>query len=353
MKLKRMTVVWLSLFLVFSVVVTWMVFATLQRNIAGPTSSYSAVFSDVSGLVEGDDVRVAGVRVGRVDHIELTGNNQAKVTFRIHSNQTLYTTTLASVTYQNIIGQRYLGLTRGSVQQEGERRRLPAGAQIPEERTNPSFDISYMLNGFEPLFTELDPKQVDNLNNAIIAAFQGNEGSLLTLTTEASTLTQTLAGPDAALGELIANLDKLMVTVAKQSNNLRTMLSQSSATLSALSGRRQELVASVGSITTNVQRLSQIINAITPDVQQFIDRDPGLLKYGVGEGKPRLAFALANVPLLLKGLARMTQDGTYTNIYVCDLDFGFWRGLLNWFRMFVIRATPGNGNEVWHSAVCR
>lgn len=349
MRLKRTTVVGLVLFLVFSVAVTWMVFATLQRNISGPTSSYSAIFSDVSGVVEGDDVRVAGVRVGRVDNVELTGGNQAKVTFRVRSNQTLYTNTLASVTYQNIIGQRYLGLTQG----EGERRKLPAGAQIPEERTNPSFDISYMLNGFEPLFTELDPKQVDNLTNAIIQAFQGNQGSLLTLTTQATTLTQTLAGPDAALGDLIANLDKLMVSLAKQSTNLQTMLDQSSATLSALSGRRQELVASVGSITANVTRLSQIMNAITPDVQQFIDRDPGFLKYSVTDGKARLGFMMANVPLLLKGLARITQDGSYLDAYVCDLDLGLWRGLLSWFRAFVIAATPGNGNEVWHTAVCR
>ncbi|MEZ0053148.1 phospholipid/cholesterol/gamma-HCH transport system substrate-binding protein [Mycobacterium sp. MAA66] len=349
MKLKRVTVIGLTLFLVFSVAVTWMVFATLQRNVSGPTSSYSAVFSDVSGLAEGDDVRVAGVRVGRVDGIELTGDNQAKVTFRVHSNQTLYTNTLASVTYQNIIGQRYLGLSQG----EGERHKLPVGAQIPENRTNPSFDISYMLNGFEPLFTELDPQQVDNLTNAIIAAFQGNQGSLLTLTTQASALTQTLAGPDAALGDLIANLDKLMTTLAKQSANLETMLAQSSSTLSALSGRREELVASVGSITANVGRLSQLVSAITPDVQQFIDRNPGFLKYSTTDGKARLGYMMANVPLMLKGFARITQDGSYLDAYICDLDFGLWRGLLNWFRMFVIRATPGNGNEVWHSAVCR
>ncbi|MUL63887.1 mammalian cell entry protein [Mycobacterium sp. CBMA 234] len=349
MKLKRTTVIGLALFLVFSVAVTWMVFATLQRNIAGPTSSYSAIFSDVSGLAEGDDVRVAGVRVGRVDSIELTGDNKAKVTFQVHSNQTLYTNTLASVTYQNIIGQRYLGLSQG----DGERRKLPVGTQIPEQRTNPSFDISYMLNGFEPLFTELDPQQVDNLTGAIIKAFQGNEGSVLTLTTQASMLTQTLAGPDAALGDLIANLDKLMTTLAKQSTNLQTMLRETSASMTALNSRRDELVASVGSITTNVHRLSAIVNAITPDVQQFIDRDPGFLKYSTTDGKTRLAYAVANVPLLLKGLARAGQEGTYVDVYVCDLDFGLWRGLLNWFRMFVTRATPGNGNEVWHTAVCR
>ena len=349
MKLKRSTVVFLSLFLVFSVAVTWMVFATLQRNIAGPTSSYSSIFSDVSGLAEGDDVRVAGVRVGRVDKIELTPDNKARVNFQIHSNQTLYTTTLASVTYQNIIGQRYLGLSQG----DGERRKLPVGAQIPLDRTNPSFDISYMLNGFEPLFSELDPKQVDNLTNAIITAFQGNQGSVLALTTQASALTQTLAGPDAALGDLIANLDKLMTTLAKQSKNLETMLHETSASVASLNSRRDELVASVGAITTNVTRLSQIVNAITPDVQQFIDRDPGFLKYSTTDGKSRLGYVIANVPLMLKGLARIGQDGTYANVYVCDLDLGLWRGLLNWFRAFVKAATPGNGNEVWHSAVCR
>ncbi|TXH24564.1 MAG: MCE family protein [Mycobacterium sp.] len=349
MKLKRSTVVFLTLFLVFSVAVTWMVFATLQRNVAGPTSSYSAIFSDVSGLAEGDDVRVAGVRVGRVDKIELTPDNQAKVSFQVRSNQTLYTNTLASVTYQNIIGQRYLGLSQG----EGDKRKLAVGAQIPESRTNPSFDISYMLNGFEPLFTELDPQQVDNLTNAIITAFQGNQGSLLTLTTQASVLTQTLAGPDAALGDLIANLDRLMTTLAAQSANLQTMLHETSVSIAALNGRRDELVSSVGSITANVTRLSAIVNAITPQMQQFIDREPGFLKYSVTDGKARLGYALANVPLLLKGLARAGQEGTYIDVYVCDLDFGLWRGLLNWFRRFVVAATPGNGNETWHTAVCR
>ena len=39
--------------------------------------------------------------------------------------------------------------------------------------------------------------------------------------------------------------------------------------------------------------------------------------------------------------------------HVSDADFGLWRGLLNWFRRFVVAATPGNGNETWHTAVCR
>ncbi|TDH55963.1 MCE family protein, partial [Mycobacterium eburneum] len=75
-----------------------MVFGTLVRGVAGPTNTYSAIFTDVSGLADGDDVRVAGVRVGRVDKIELV-DALAKVTFRVQRAQTLYTNTIASVTY--------------------------------------------------------------------------------------------------------------------------------------------------------------------------------------------------------------------------------------------------------------
>ncbi len=325
-----------------------MVFATLQRNVSGPTNTYSAVFSNVSGLTEGDDVRIAGVRVGRVDTIALTGT-QATVTFRVQRNQTLYTNTIASVTYQNIIGQRYLGLMKGP----GDQRLLPGGAQIPQERTNPSFDISYLLNGFEPLFTELDPQQVDNLTNAIVQAFQGDQTSVLTLTTQASTLAATLAGPDQVLGELISNLDNLMSTIAGQSANLESLLQQSQSVMTTLSQRREELIASLGSITVTVARLGQIASAITPDLQQLLQREPGFLQHGLTDGRARFAFMAANLPLVLKGLARIFQEGAYINAYACDIDLGLWRGLLNWFRAFVVAATPGNGNEVWHTPICR
>lgn len=69
----RKPLIGLTLFLVLAIVATWLVFVTLRRDIAGPTNTYSALFTDVSGLHPGDDVRVAGVRVGRVDSVDLQG----------------------------------------------------------------------------------------------------------------------------------------------------------------------------------------------------------------------------------------------------------------------------------------
>lgn len=351
----RKALIGLAFFMVFAVTVTWMVFATLQRDIAGPTNSYSAIFTDVSGLKPGDDVRVAGVRVGRVDKIDLEGN-LARATFRVQRTQQLYTNTVASVTYQNIIGQRYLGLAQG---RDGDQKLLPDRGEIPKERTNPSFDISYMLNGFEPLFSQLDPQQVDNITNALVQAFQGDSGSILALTTQASVLAETLAGPDQVLGDLIGNLNILMTSLAAQNTNLQNMIRQTRGVMADLAGRRQELVASVGSINSTVDRLATIVSNITPDAQEFIGRQPGLLGYGIRDGRERFAYLGANLPNLLKSVARMTQEGSYLNAYVCDLDFAFWRGLFHWFRAFVASATPGDGitpgylNKVKHSPICR
>ncbi|MGY2061180.1 MlaD family protein, partial [Nocardia gipuzkoensis] len=59
-----------SIFAVIAVVLTYTIWSTLQRSVSGATHSYSAIFSDVLGLRVGDDIRMAGVRVGRVDRID-------------------------------------------------------------------------------------------------------------------------------------------------------------------------------------------------------------------------------------------------------------------------------------------
>ncbi|WP_231998238.1 MlaD family protein, partial [Mycobacterium sp. 1245499.0] len=180
----------LTLFMIVSLTLTWLVYVSLRRDVAGDTARYTAVFSDVYGLREGDDVRMAGVRVGRVEKVELDGT-LAKVSFVVQSDQRLFGNTLASVTYQNIVGQRYLGLSLGK---EGSPQLLAPGSTIPLERTEPSFDVTTLLNGYEPLFSLLNPHDADNLTKGIIASLQGDTSSLTTLVGQTSTLTQTFAG---------------------------------------------------------------------------------------------------------------------------------------------------------------
>src|ERR1700758_1318215 len=95
-------------------------------------ASYSAVFSNVSGLKGGNFVRIAGVEVGKVSHLKLDKDGTVNVDFAIDRGLTLTEGTKAAVRYENLIGDRYLALEDGP----GPPGRLPANATIPLARTS-------------------------------------------------------------------------------------------------------------------------------------------------------------------------------------------------------------------------
>src|ERR1700749_3109279 len=95
--------------------------------------SYSAVFTNVSGLKGGNFVRIAGVEVGKVKDLTLRKDGTVTVDFALDKNLTLTEGTRAAVRYENLIGDRYLSLEEGP----GSVRRLQPGSTIPLARTSP------------------------------------------------------------------------------------------------------------------------------------------------------------------------------------------------------------------------
>lgn len=343
----RGALVALSLFMVVAVTLTWLVYVTLRRDVAGSTVPYGAMFTDVFGLREGDDVRMAGVRVGRVEKIELQGD-LAKVSFVVQSNQQLLGTTVASVTYQNIVGQRYLGLSLGKTGDPGP---LPANSVIPLERSEGSFDVTTLLNGYEPLFSLLDPQDADNLTKGVIQSLQGDEGSITALVAQTSQLTESFAGRDEELGTVITDLNTVMANLAEHNNSLDQVLTQVQSAVATFNGRRQELVDSTGSMARVVRQLATITDEVYPSLNELVEREPGFAGHMVTI-EPQLAFTGANLPLLLKGFARITGEGAYANAYACDLNAtGFFPGLNDVVPIVVDAATPGN--DARYSPKCR
>lgn len=344
---SRGALIGLSLFMVVAVTLTWLVYVTLRRDVAGPTVPYAAVFTDVFGLREGDDVRMAGVRVGRVENIELEGKF-AKVSFVVQADQRVLGTTVASVTYQNIVGQRYLGLSLGSL---GDPVPLPAGSVIPVERTDPSFDVGTLLNGYEPLFSLLNPRDADNLTQGVIQSLQGDQASITALVDQTSALTDTFAGRDEELGEVIVNLNAVVANLAQHNDDLDQVIATTRDVVSTFEARRPELVDSMGTISRVVRQLSAISDEVHPDINELVTRQPGFVEHMVGI-EPQLAFTGANLPLLLKGFARITNEGAYGNAYACDLNAtGFFPGLNDVVPIVVDAATPGN--DAAYSPRCR
>ncbi|MBB4855789.1 phospholipid/cholesterol/gamma-HCH transport system substrate-binding protein [Mycobacteroides chelonae] len=343
----RGPVIGLAVFLVIATVLTWLVYVTLRRDIKGSTVSYAAMVTDVFGLREGDDVRIAGVRVGRVQHIELIGT-VAKVSFAVQDGQRLPADTTASVTYQNIVGQRYLALAQTH---SGAGGLLAPGGVIPVERTEPSFDIGTLLNGYEPLFAVLDSVQVNNLTQAVIGSLQGDTAAFATLVDQTSTLTKTFTGRDDALDHVIASLDNVVGSLAAQNKDFEDAIGATRSVVGQFDSRRPELVASVGKMTEVVRNLSRIARDVNPSVHELLTREPGYTQHML-DIEPQIAYAGLNTPLFLKGLARMFGQGAYMNAYGCDVNiYGFFPGLNDVVPIIVNAATPGGRAK--HTARCR
>ncbi|CAM2747754.1 MlaD family protein [Skermania piniformis] len=342
----RKPLIGVSLFVVASFGLIWITFVTLDRGINADTQPYSAVFSDVTGLRVGDDVRMAGIRVGRVDRIELDGT-RARVHFEVEQGQTLYGNTKASITYQNVIGQRYLGLAMANFDDVSV---LAPGGEIPLDHTEPSFDLSGLLNGFEPLFGGLDPKQVDNLTEALIRALQGDGTSLVLLVEQVSKLAESVAGPDQVLGDVIVNLNQVVSHLSGQREEMSTLISQSRAIVDGLSAHRDELFGLLDSASPTVDRVSQVMDQVRPDLDALLYREPGFTEH-FQQHKDEFAYLGFNVPQVLKGVARFSQNGPYINTYLCNFDIAPLPALRQLVPTIVNLATPGG--QAKYTPICR
>ena len=165
----------LAIFVVVTTVATALLAVTIGNISFNATTKYKAVFTDAVGLNKGDDIRIAGVKVGQVDKIALYQDTlgDGDVQRRLRPGRST-TSTQATLRYRNLVGNRYIALTDGV----GGGERMKANGVIPKERTAPALDLSVLFNGFKPLFTALTPADVNQFAFEVIKVLQGEGGTI-------------------------------------------------------------------------------------------------------------------------------------------------------------------------------
>ena len=156
----------------------------------GSTNGYSAVFNDASRLKPGDSVRIAGIRVGTVGDVSLQPDRKVLVEFDTDRNIKLTTGTQAAIRYLNLVGDRYMELVDSPADST---KILPAGAQIPVDRTAPALDLDLLLGGLKPVIQGLNPQDVNALTGSLVQILQGQGGTLESLFSKTSSFTNSLA----------------------------------------------------------------------------------------------------------------------------------------------------------------
>jgi phospholipid/cholesterol/gamma-HCH transport system substrate-binding protein len=198
-----------------AVVLTLIIVNALRTPVNGPVRRFDALFTDASGLIIGNDVRISGVQVGKVEKIHLDGKN-ARVTFNVLTDHPLYQNTTIAIRYQSLVGQRYVEIAQAPTPSAP----LAAGSTIPLGQTIPSFDIAKLFNGFRPIFQTLDPAQFNRLTENILQLIQGDERGIGPILRDIDAVLKLSVDRQAALQAIVTNLGDISKDLGGTSDQL-------------------------------------------------------------------------------------------------------------------------------------
>ncbi|MHA3704054.1 MCE family protein [Jatrophihabitans sp. YIM 134969] len=301
-------------FVVVTVLATLVLLATISQT-GGGDRTVRAEFTDVTRLQAGDDVRMAGVRVGTVKAISIVDRTQAEVTMSLSTDVPLASTVTAAIRYRNLVGQRYVALVQGDGSLDD---RWPDSRVLPTDRTQPALDLTTLFDGFQPLFKALDPGQVNDLSFQIIQIFQGEGGTVDSLLTSTASLTSTLADKDAVIGQVVDNLNAVLDVVNARTGELRRTVSTLQQLVSGLAADRASIGSAVQGIAGLTDTVSGFLQAGRPGLQRSID-SLGALSSNLAAQTPVLGTFLQNLPSKLDAIGRTVSYGSWVNVYVCSI----------------------------------
>jgi phospholipid/cholesterol/gamma-HCH transport system substrate-binding protein len=279
----------------------------------GSSHTYQAEFTDATGLVKGDDIRIAGVKVGSVKNISIVDRTRAMVSFSVQSDTALTRSTNADIRYRNLVGQRYIALTN----EIGSTGVLAPGATIPTSRTSPALDLTVLFNGFKPLFQALSPSDVNELSYEIIQVFQGEGGTLDGLLSHTASITQTLANRDHIIGALITNLNSVLAHISSRNHQLNRLITTFRQFVGGLKKDRGAILGSLNQISNLSVQTADLVSGIR---QPFVSDIHHLRGFAgnLDRGKAEIDRVLQVMPIKLTKVGRTAIYGSWFNFYLCQ-----------------------------------
>jgi phospholipid/cholesterol/gamma-HCH transport system substrate-binding protein len=253
----RRTILKLALMFVLpcTIITTYLYFSigNIQSFKIGPINlldhqyTLRATFDDVTGVLPNDNVKIAGVVVGKVTKVKVV-DGRAQLTFKVRKGIKLPTDTSAAIRWRNLLGQRYLYLYPGKASTV-----LRSGQRVTITRS--VVDLGELFNRLGPIVKAIDPEQVNAFLDAVVGGLDGNEEKLRTALGNLAALAGTLGARDQAIGRLVENLDTVAATIAARDREIRTILDNLvaiSTTFSENTDVLDEAVTELGTFSENL-----------------------------------------------------------------------------------------------------
>ncbi len=210
------TLLKLVVFFTITGTLTFLIGTQIARvSFGGGGYQVTATFDDVTGLMKGDVVKIAGAPVGQVDSIEVK-RGKAVVALTVQEKFRVPADSEAAIRWRTAIGQRVVYLIPGTSAEK-----IKDGAHITKTRS--VVDIGELVDQMAPLARSLKPEQLNQILTSIYLAMDGNKENVSQLIANVDQLTSTISARRTTLNQILENYTKVTGVIARRDRQIRQM----------------------------------------------------------------------------------------------------------------------------------
>jgi phospholipid/cholesterol/gamma-HCH transport system substrate-binding protein len=276
----------------------------------GGGTRYAADFGDAAGLKSGDDVRIAGVKVGTVQSIQLS-HTHVLIGFKV-KDAWVGDQTTAAIGIKTLLGQEYIALTpKGSAKQD-------PGHAIPQNRTSTPLDVAAALDGLSSTVGSIDTTQLANGFDALSNAFADTPASVQSALSGLSRLSRTISSRDTELQALADQAERVTSTLAESNDKFADLIKDGGVLLGELQARSSAITELLQGTRDLASQLSGLVHddekTLGPALKQ-LTKVSDILSANQGN----LKKALNLIGPYYSTLNDATGSGPWLDIYLCGL----------------------------------
>ena len=298
-------------------------FRAQDLPLIGGGDTYYASFAESGGLKVNDEVRIAGVRVGKVNSVELD-DGEVKVGFKVKTDSTFGKETGAAIKVKTLLGAMYLSLEPAG---DGQ---LKEGTTIPVERTSSPFDVVDAFSGLAETSADIDTDQLAQSLTTFADLTRNTPEEFRSALSGVSALSQTIASRDEQINSLLKNLDRVSTVLNARDDDIVSLMRDSDVLFRALVARRD----SVHNLLVATSELSSELTAL------------------VSQSRDDLKPALSHLENVLAVLNK-NQDNLDNSLRLMEPFYRVFANTLGtgpWFDTYIDNfppvPNPGNGGGV-------
>lgn len=311
--MTRSAVVRFGTFVVVSVFLTWWIAGEIEGRSPDEAIDIAARFDDVSGLLEGDDVRVAGIPVGRVTGVDVD-KGEAVVRMRVDRSVDLPADSSAAIRWRNLIGQRYVSLRPGS-----QTSLVVDGTEL--ETTDDVVDLGRIVNQLAPLAQSVGPEQVNRILTGLVVAFEGNESAFDGLVADLTSLSAMLADRDALLGQMQVDFATISDTLAERDQQIAAMVGNLASVADTLDATDQLLARGLEEFGSFAAGADALLTRSSTDLGSVLERLP-VITGAVAQDLDIVERAIRGVPSMMDAVLPAINRGPYLRVNLLCLTAG-------------------------------